>query len=68
MKSKFIKIIIVLIITAATHTLAVTNLPQDFDEPAYTEAAMDYARASSREISARSLITPTIANIPPWSN
>jgi hypothetical protein len=44
-KSKFIKIIIVLIITAATHTLAVTYLPQDFDEPVYTEAAMDYARA-----------------------
>lgn len=45
MKNKFIKILIVLIITIATHTLAVAKLPQDFDEPIYTEVAVDYARA-----------------------
>lgn len=48
MKSKFIKIIIVLIITLATHALAVANLPQDFDEPIYTEVAVEYARALER--------------------
>jgi len=47
-KNKFIKIIIVLIITVATHTLAVAKLPQDFDEPVYTEVAVDYARALKR--------------------
>ena len=45
MKNKLTKIIIILIITIATHALAVAKLPQDFDEPVYTEVAMDYARA-----------------------
>jgi 4-amino-4-deoxy-L-arabinose transferase-like glycosyltransferase len=37
-------IIIVFLITVGTHALAVTYLPQDFDEPVYVEVAMDYAR------------------------
>lgn len=45
MRYKPVKVVIVLLITLATHWLAVTHLPQDFDEPVYTEAAMDYARA-----------------------
>lgn len=45
MKYKPVKVFIVLLIALATHALAVTYLPQDFDEPVYTEAAMDYARA-----------------------
>ena len=48
MKNKFIKIVIVLVITVTTHALAVANLPQDFDEPIYTEVGMDYARALER--------------------
>jgi hypothetical protein len=47
-KNKFIKILFVLLITIATHALAVVNLPQDFDEPIYTEVAVDYARALER--------------------
>ena len=47
-KNRFIKIIIVLVITIATHALAVSKLPQDFDEPIYTEVAVDYARALER--------------------
>jgi hypothetical protein len=47
-KTKSIQILIVLIIAIATHALAVANLPQDFDEPIYTEVAMDYARAIER--------------------
>ncbi|MCK7520340.1 MAG: hypothetical protein MZV64_22985 [Ignavibacteriales bacterium] len=44
-----------------------TYLPQDFGEPVCTEAAMDYARAIEQGgLPARSLITPTTANIPPW--
>ncbi len=46
--TKLIKILIVLIITIATHALAVAKLPQDFDEPIYTEIAVDYARALER--------------------
>jgi len=49
MKNILIKIIIVLLITIATHALAVAKLPQDFDEPIYTEVAMDYARALERD-------------------
>lgn len=45
MRYKPVKVVIVLFITLATHWLAVTYLPQDFDEPVYTKAAMDYARA-----------------------
>lgn len=48
MKLHPIKILIVLIVTIATHWLAVTYLPQDFDEPVYTEIAVDYARALER--------------------
>ncbi len=48
MRNKVIKILIVLVITIATHALAVTYLPQDFDEPIYTEVAVDYARALER--------------------
>lgn len=48
MTSKLIKILIVLIIAIGTHALAVVNLPQDFDEPIYTEIAVDYARALER--------------------
>jgi len=46
--AKHIKIIIVLLVAIATHALAVAKLPQDFDEPIYTEVAMDYARALKR--------------------
>lgn len=48
MKNKLIKVIIVLVITIATHALAVAKLPQDFDEPIYTDVAVDYARALER--------------------
>lgn len=47
-KNNLIKILIVLIVAIATHALAVTNLPQDFDEPIYTEIAVEYARALER--------------------
>jgi len=42
------KIFIVLLISIATHALAVANLPQDFDEPIYTDVAVDYSRALAR--------------------
>lgn len=48
MNTKLIKILIVLLIALATHALAVAKLPQDLDEPIYTEVAMDYARALKR--------------------
>jgi hypothetical protein len=47
-KYRSVKVFIVLLITLATHWLAVTYLPQDFDEPIYTEVAVDYARALER--------------------
>jgi len=47
-KNKYIKIFIVLLIAIATHALAVAKLPQDFDEPIYTEVAVDYAHALER--------------------
>jgi hypothetical protein len=47
-KYKPVKVFIVLLIALATHWLAVTYLPQDFDEPVYTQVAVDYARALER--------------------
>lgn len=41
-------LLIVFLITLCTHTCAVIGLPQDFDEPAYVQAAMDYADAIKR--------------------
>lgn len=45
MNYKPVKVLLVLLISLATHWLAVTYLPQDFDEPIYTDVAVDYARA-----------------------
>ncbi|MEW5828374.1 MAG: hypothetical protein AB1846_05740 [Chloroflexota bacterium] len=48
MSKKIRDLLIVLIISLSTHTLAVKFLPQDFDEPIYVQAACDYAEAISR--------------------
>ena len=48
MNNKLITIFIVLVITIATHALAIAKLPQDFDEPIYTKIAVEYARALER--------------------
>jgi hypothetical protein len=47
-KNKIRNILIVFIITLATHTLAVANLLHDIDEPIYVGVAVDYARTLER--------------------
>ena len=42
-------LLIVFLITLGTHALAVSYLPQDFDEPVYVQVAMDYADSLQRE-------------------